>query len=386
MLSNGPINRFFLLFFAGILSFCGGCDTKPKTIVLKKAKPLTQADFTIRKEVRSLAFGSCANPEQPMPALGVALKQKPDAFIWLGDNIYGDTKDPKVLREKYAVLAQNPDFQALRSNTRLLAVWDDHDYGWNDAGRHYALRDESKAIFLDFWKEPANSPRRERDGIYVSYLFDGGRQDVHVILLDNRTFRDDLLPASQIALQGTNGVAYAADYSPHISSDSTMLGDAQWEWLERQFDVSADVRIIGSSTQFGVEWNGYEAWANYPQEQLKMAKFINQAASRSAQKGQKPIPVVFISGDVHYGEISAWSRPTSCSAMADTIYDITSSGVSSTWDFATANSNRIAGPIMQNNIGVLEIGRPRKAPVVAQLWDVSGDLRVEYDVVPQAPD
>ena len=107
-----------------------------------------------------------------------------------------------------------------------------------------------KKRFLSFWKEPAQSPRRERPGIYMSYLFDGGRKDVHVILLDTRSFRDDLLPASNIAFQGTNGIGYAADYVPYTTADSTLLGSAQWKWLEKQLEVKADVRIIGSSTQF----------------------------------------------------------------------------------------------------------------------------------------
>ncbi|MDO8971728.1 MAG: alkaline phosphatase D family protein, partial [Saprospiraceae bacterium] len=118
-----------------------------------------------------IAFGSCASQDRPQPILDSAAAYRPDLFIWLGDNIYGDTKDMDVLRAKYAKLAAKPEFQRLKKATRFLATWDDHDFGWNDSGRHYSFKKESREIFLDFWEEPANSPRRKHEGIYTSYYF-----------------------------------------------------------------------------------------------------------------------------------------------------------------------------------------------------------------------
>ena len=203
--------------------------------------------------------------------------------MWLGDNVYGDTEDISTLEAEYETLGQNPHFQRLDSATRLLATWDDHDYGWNDAGRHYPLKEESKDVFMDFWKDPRDAPRKDRDGIYMSYLFDGGKQDVHVILLDTRTFRDDLLRSQSIILKGSNGFSYMADYEPHRGEDSTLLGTAQWRWLKKQLHVQADYRIIASSTQFGAEWNGYESWANFPSEQQRMLELIEAANQKRDQ-------------------------------------------------------------------------------------------------------
>ena len=64
------------------------------------------------------------------------------------------------------------------------------------------------------------------------------------------------------------------------------------------------------------------------------------------------------------------------------IYDITASGITSTWDFATKNANRIAGPIMENNVGIIHLGRPGKARISAEIWDASGQLRIEHPVLP----
>ncbi|MBT6164183.1 MAG: alkaline phosphatase family protein, partial [Crocinitomicaceae bacterium] len=347
-----------------------------KTIILKKADTKAVADVVVRKEVRSLAFGSCAQAEKPMPVLDVAIQQNPDLFIWLGDNVYGDSQDISILKKAYQTLGENPFFQRLDSATRLLATWDDHDYGWNDAGRHYPLKEASKEVFLDFWDDPSDAPRRQREGIYTSYLFDGGKQDVIVILLDTRTFRDDLVRSQSILLEGSQGFTYMADYEPHRNLDSTLLGSEQWRWLKKQLEVEADYRVIASSTQFGVEWNGYESWSNFPSEQRKMLQLLQEAN----QKKSRQIPTVFISGDVHYSEISKLPKLEGGADL--NLYDVTASGVTSVWDFATKNSNRVAGPIMENNVGILQLGRPGKAQISAEIWDVSGQLRIEHSVLP----
>ena len=45
-----------------------------------------------------IAFGSCADHEQPQPILRDVVARQPDVFIYLGDNIYGDTEDMEVLK------------------------------------------------------------------------------------------------------------------------------------------------------------------------------------------------------------------------------------------------------------------------------------------------
>ncbi|MCB0566361.1 MAG: hypothetical protein KDD01_18480, partial [Phaeodactylibacter sp.] len=126
--------KFFLLFLAStLLSAC------------QNDKPPTDAPPTIR-----IAFGSCAHQDKDQPLLNVAAALNPDVFLFLGDNIYGDTRDMDTLRAKYAKLAAKAEFQNLCNQTRVLAVWDDHDYGENDSGRHYPFKAESKEIFMDF--------------------------------------------------------------------------------------------------------------------------------------------------------------------------------------------------------------------------------------------
>ena len=115
--------------------------------------------------ISKIAFGSCSDENEPQPILDLVIKHKPDIFVYLGDNIYGDTNNMDTLRAKYNRLAAKPEFQRLKKSTKLFATWDDHDYGQNDAGKYFPFKKESKEIFLDFFNEPANSDRRKHEGI-----------------------------------------------------------------------------------------------------------------------------------------------------------------------------------------------------------------------------
>ena len=316
--------------------------------------------------ITKIAFASCGHESDPQPVLTLAADYKPDLFIFLGDNIYGDTDNMDTLKAKYAMLAAKPEFQQLTGSTKTLAIWDDHDYGRNDAGKHYPFKKESKEIFLDFFKEPAESERRKHEGIYHSEYLQYGDKTVQVILLDNRSFRSDLLLYDTAAQLPRKKYFYALDYQPHTSADSTLLGDAQWKWLEAELLKKADLRLIASGSQFGIEFNGYEAWANFPHEQKRMLDLI---------KKTKAEDLLFLSGDVHYAEISRLDEPG-----LYPMYDITSSGITSTWDFATPNKNRIEGPVMDNHFGLLTIEWKKDPVIFMQIIDKNNNSRIEYKI------
>lgn len=319
-----------------------------------------------QKNISKIAFGSCAYEENSLEIFNTIVSHKPDLFIFLGDNIYGDTYNMDILKSKYKKLEQKPSFQNLKKNVEIIATWDDHDYGWNDIGKYYDFKKESKEIFLDFFNEPKNSERRKHEGIYTSYMYDlpNGKK-IQVILLDNRTFRSNLLPYNNEFINDKR-YFYELDYAPHSSPDSTFLGEMQWKWLETELLKPADLRIIGSGSQFGIEFNGYEAWANFPHEQKRFTDLI----AKTKAKG-----VLFISGDVHYGEISKLETSNTYP-----IYDITSSGLSSTWHFATPNKNRIEGPIMENHFGLLTIDWNIVPNIKMEIWDIKNNQRVEYTI------
>lgn len=324
-----------------------------------ESEPKSATTFTI-------AFGSCANQGHPLPILDEVVKHQPDLFLFLGDNIYGDTTDMDVLRNKYRQLGSKPSYQNLKRHTDILATWDDHDYGQNDAGKHYPHKEASKKIFLEFFEEPIDSERYQHEGIYHSVYRSAGERTIQIILLDGRTFRDDLVRRTD-QTNRPKRFFYHLDYAPHTNQTATLLGEEQWAWLEDELCKPADCRILASGTQFGIDYNGYEAWANFPHEQERLIQLIKKTQANH---------LVVLSGDVHYAEISKFEHDD-CYPL----YDITSSGLSQTWKFATPNRNRIEGPIMDNHFGLLTISFSHPSPnMTAEIWDIRGNQRVEYEI------
>lgn len=106
------------------------------TMVLRFLSLVVALCFSIysfaQTNISKIAFGSCGSQDSPLPIFDVVVKHKPDLFIFLGDNLYGDTKNMKDLQEDYATLSAKPTFQNLKRNVPIIAIWDDHDYGKND--------------------------------------------------------------------------------------------------------------------------------------------------------------------------------------------------------------------------------------------------------------
>ena len=303
------------------------------------------------QSVSKIGFGSCANQNQNHPVLLKVLERKPEVFCWLGDNIYGDSRNMKTLIKKYSKLGCKAEFRALNSQAHFLAVWDDHDYGENDAGKEYPMKEASKDIFLDFWSEPQTSERWNHAGIYHSETHGLEGQRVQFIMLDTRTFRDPLL--------SNNGPEWKNDYRPNYDSTATFLGAEQWAWLETVLHEPADLRVVMSSNQFGITYNGYEAWANMP---IERQRFINLIKSTQANG------VVFISGDVHWAEISKQEVENGYP-----LYDITSSGITQEWSSTEPNDNRLGQPFRANNAGLIEVNWEQEDPVIDfKIIDING--------------
>ncbi len=194
------------------------------------------------KPIRRIAMGSCGYQDLPQPILHIAGDWNPDVFLFLGDNIYGDTENMDTLRAKYNRLGSKPEFKRLVERAAVLAVWDDHDFGVNDGGEEYPKKVESKEIFLQFWNEPAASLRRQHPGIYHSTVYGPVGKRTQFIMLDNRTFRTPVVAG----VPGKDINDYVAD----TNRNARMLGEEQWKWLEAELRKPAEVRIIMTSTQF----------------------------------------------------------------------------------------------------------------------------------------
>jgi len=86
--------------------------------------------------------------------------------------------------------------------------------------------------------------------------------------------------------------------------------------------------------------------------------------------------VIFLSGDVHWGELSKRSIEGSYP-----IYDITSSGITQTWDKPQPNKYRLGAVVMENNYGMLEIDWNQPEPEIRfSITDINKKTRVEQKV------
>jgi alkaline phosphatase D len=160
-------------------------------------------------------------------------------------------------------------------------------------------------------------------------------QRVQVILLDTRWFRSKPKVTDQRDAPGKER------YLPDNDLQKTMLGDAQWQWLEMQLKQPADVRLIVSGVQVIVEGHGWESWNNFPLEQEKLRHVIQ----RTHAKG-----VLFLSGDRHIGAIYKSNRNASYP-----LYELTSSGMTHAWASAKeAGPNRLGDLITQNHFALIE--------------------------------
>lgn len=302
--------------------------------------------------LQRIAFGSCANQTREQPIWTQVLEAEPDLFIMLGDNVYADTDDPGQLQASYEQLAAQPGFQRLRESTQLIATWDDHDYGQNDIGADYVAKAESRRIMLDFFEEPADSPRRtQADGIYTSYRFGDEDQIVQVILLDLRWSRSQLISVSDPERLRQRSADKRGPYDANLSTDAQLMGAMQWRWLERQLQQPADLRIIGSSIQLLAEFTGWETWANYPKERQR---FIELLARYQAE------PIVIISGDVHWSELSRIDE----TANDWPLIELTSSGLTEEWTAISPNRHRVGQAFAQANFGLIEIDWEQSPPAV----------------------
>jgi alkaline phosphatase D len=319
--------------------------------------------------VSRIAFGSCMNQARPAPMWDTIVAARPELFLFIGDNIYADTTDMAVMREKYGTLGAMPGYQALLKTCPLMATWDDHDLGENDAGADYPKKAESQQEFLTFFHEPKDSPRWTRPGVYDAKIIGPPGRRVQVILLDTRYFRSPLtaIPKSE----RKPGQGY---YLPDDRQELTMLGDEQWQWLAEQLRKPAELRIVASSVQFVPEEHHWEYWANFPRERTRLARLIGET---------KASGVIIISGDRHLAEISRLPATDPANGAGYPLLDVTSSSlnVPSGGNADEPNRHRLGFNYRKVNFGTIEIDWSAPDPLITlQVRDIDGKPALEHQI------
>ena len=294
-----------------------------------------------------IAFGSCNDQARPQEMWKEILNQHPHVWIWGGDNIYSDFKNPAGRKALYEKQKSNEDYQQLIKTCVITGTWDDHDYGVNDGGKNYSLKKESQQLAMDFIGFAKNNPVRKHVGIYNSMEYGEGTKKVKVINLDTRSFRDTLDRVNYIDSATQKKLNR---YLPNPQGD--MLGETQWKWLKQELNEgNASVVILNSSVQVLPQEHRFEKWENFPSARKRLLNLINQSNKF----------VIIISGDRHIAE---FSKTTLSNGQA--LYEFTSSGMTHTWTepWAERNTLRLGDLIIQKNYGMIIVDWQNNKPIV----------------------
>lgn len=306
--------------------------------------------------ISRIGFGSCLHQDEDQSAIWEAVvAEDPQLFILAGDNVYADTHDRGEFRARYEQLLAQPGFQALRAHLaeqgdgqRLLATYDDHDFGENDAGREYPLKEFAQSLLLESFDEPADSPRRDRDGVYGAWYYGEPGRRVQILLLDTRYHRS---PLERYPEEG-NGKSGA--YKPVVDEDATLLGEEQWAWLEAALAEPAEVRLLVSSIQVLASEHRWEKWSNIPGERRRLLRLIEDSGAEG---------LLVLSGDRHHAELSRVVR-----GVPYPLYDFTSSGMTQSQarlpERPEPNRYRVGSVVWGHHFGMVEVDWERADPVI----------------------
>jgi len=307
-----------------------------------------------------IAFGSCDNQDRHQRFWAAIAAKRPDLFLMIGDNVYGDTRATggatiPTLSAAYARLAARPEFRDFRARVPMLATWDDHDFGHNDGGGSFAFKGYAERMFESFWGSDADV--RSRPGIHQQVVVGPDGKRVQIVMLDTRFFRSDLA-----SLPWQEKAPPLGWYVPSADPAATLLGEDQWRWLGEALDTPADLRLIVSSIQLVTDAHGYEKWGNFPRDRERFYRLLEAKGVANA---------VLLSGDRHQGAIYR-------SPVRPGLYEITSSSLNFSFSdpnrpWVEPDPSRLGEIYGQENFGMVEIDWATGAVDLA-LYDSDGAL------------
>ena len=289
------------------------------------------------QEILTLGFGSCLHQDRSMAILKTIEKKELDLFMFIGDNVYGDQEDGELDKLIRTYKQQYNNLENFLKNVSTEFIWDDHDFGINDGGSNYRYKDRAKELFLETWKIPSNDPRRLRDGLYFDKMIKKNGLKVHLIFLDNRSFKSEWKLTDEFNKEGKE--RYVKDFDPQ----KTLLGKKQWQWLKDKLNEDSDIKIILSSLQILSLGHGWESWDKLPLERERLFNLIDESDVSN---------LIILSGDRHRGGFYRFKTNDN-----NDIHEFTSSSLNLPIPFNTEEKGplRIGSTYRKANFGVVRI-------------------------------
>jgi len=325
-----------------------------------------------RKPAPDFSFlaGSCAyfnQPEYDRPGkpyggdssiFGTMAREKADFMLWLGDNWYTREVDyfsKWGLWYRAHETRRQPVLQPLLKAMPHYATWDDHDYGPNDIGKHFILKEESKKIFDSYWANPSSGHNGQ--GIYTQL----SHGDVDIFLTDGRWWRStDEVPSM------VNGVP---------NPEKRMLGEVQLDWLKNALLYSqATFKIIVVGSQVLNPVSTKDKLLDYPADYNELMQFLTR---------EKVNGVLFMSGDRHHSEVIKVDRPGTYPLYDVTISSLTAGAVGFTGS-EKDNPYRLLG-IDKNNYGKISVkGARGQRQLLVEYFGTKGEKLGEWAIAESA--
>lgn len=285
-----------------------------------------------------------------------SMARTPGSFmLWLGDNWYTREVDYYSEWGLWYRASHDRAQPVLRNFLKAmphLAIWDDHDFGPNDMGKAYTLKENSRQVFKAYWCNPSFG--EEDRGVYSQY----SHGDADFFLLDDRYFRSsDELPDS------VNGKP---------NPDKRMYGPAQMEWLKNALAVSkATFKFIVTGSQALNPVSPFDKIKDFPVEYQELMDFLDSHKIKG---------VVFLTGDRHHSEVIRLPRTNNYP-----LYDITVSPLTSgTHKFGKEEANnpyRVFGLAEKQNYARISITGPRNnRKLTCEFLGVQGEKLGEWSV------
>ena len=300
-----------------------------------------------------LGFGSCITEKRDQPIWKAIEKENINEFFFMGDNVYGDSKDGLLKEMEISYMKQKDMFPKWLYTKKLNAIWDDHDYGKNDGGAEYPLKEQAQRLFLEFWNVDKDDARYSQKGIYFNEEKVILNNKINLIALDTRYPRSSLDQEDK-------------PYYPTTDETKTMLGKDQWKWFEEILKIDSDIIIIVSSIQVLPTNHIFEKWHNFPHERsrlLGLLKFTNK-------------PVIILSGDRH--KAGLYEKDNIIEMTSSSLNKPISRPLSLIWDIFSKESDEllIRDMYYRENYGLLKI-LPNKKMII-QLKDMEGKEIFSY--------
>ena len=252
-----------------------------------------------------------------------ALDANVDYFMFLGDNVYGDLggSGPAILWQRYIETRAKIPFYRWKTLKPVIAIWDDHDFGVNNAGGSYKHRDNSLAQFNTFFAQEPIDPAMTRVN-KNSWCFKAFQQNF--VMFDNRYYRN----------------------LKNADSSKSFVGIAQIDEMDKLVQTSTlPTFVLEGSPFFGrMSKDSYQASA--PQELNYLLNKIKAWKS----------PALFGCGDLHYTELARTKKDL---VGYETYEFVTSSMHSSRRGVVYEQPNQRLNVYEQDNFLILEkTGRP----------------------------